>query len=193
MRPLMVALPLVVSIVASAAADDVVIPPAFTRLGASGTSFGSAALPRLPGKPVTPQGTAPFSPEAASFKTNRAFAMPAGSRARSRDEDDDDDEDVPSKPGRLSTSFAKVPGPAPFLRNRSLGPHLVPDAQFDLNDKTSLGVITPATSDGKTKLPLGTLATPAPFSPVGRSTASHAIQKSKDLGFGLSLEYRFGH
>lgn len=108
------------------------------------------------------------------------------------DEDDDEDDPTPVKPGSLPTSFVKVPTPVPMLKNRSLGPHLKPDATYELNDRTTIGIISQL--DGlRASTVMSTLgrAQLLPSSIRTTSTPAHSM-RSRDLGLGATLEFKLG-
>lgn len=187
----------------ASAISDGVRPPSITRAGPYGDPLllepSTSALPRWSpdqhgrmkagGGALSPERSAnmPRSPRAASS---------GGTGATRPADDDDDDEDVPTRPGTLPTAFPKLPDPAPFAKRRSLGPHLAPDLSYQADERASLGLIgNTSRLDGRT--------TPSFVLPTsGRSATSGQLPKAsslpssaskRDVGLGLSFEYRFGH
>jgi hypothetical protein len=181
----------------AAAAADATRPPAFALAGPYGDPFALAVRRGLP----LPQELMGIAAEPRGEKNGRALAQdritpPAGgsgTAAKRKDEDDDDDEDddpVPAKPGSFPTTFMKVPDPVPNVKKRSMGPHLRPDAEFALDDKTTFGIISQLdrlhTSAAQTIL--GKSAAPT----VSTRTLPGATSHGRDLGFGASLEFKLG-
>lgn len=170
--------------IALLSAPPVVVAP-------SGLPMVPDFVPHVPGRRT--EGSLTADPPA--IRT-RAQAVKAADGVKGKqDEDDDEDEDdptPPAKPGSLSTSFVKVPTALPIVKNRSLGPHLKPDVTFDLNDRTTVGVISqldglrPSTvmsALGRTQL--------LPPSMRPSSAAPHSM-RSRDLGLGATFEFKFG-
>ena len=188
-----------VTLLASAAAAESTRPPAFALAGPYGDPFALAVRRGLP----LPQDLTGIAAEPRADRTGRAstqdrIAIPAGGtgtgaakRKTDDDEDDDDDDDpVPAKPGSFPTTFMKVPDPVPNVKKRSMGPHLRPDAEFALDDKTTFGIISQLdrlhTSAAQTILGKGAAPTVSTRSLPG--TTSHG----RDVGFGASLEFKLG-
>ena len=176
--------------------------PSFLQAGPYGDAILLAPTPLGPVGHVPP-GTGPVSIAGTwPIERGRPFPGPtkifslrsvSGAAVSTAADDDDDDEPHPSRPGTLPKGFTKLPDPTPYLRNRSLGPHLVPDAEYPLTDRTTLGLIGQLDRlDGKigqsVVIPSNSRLAPATGLRAGVSPAS----RSKDLGLGLSLEYKFG-
>ena len=78
-------------------------------------------------------------------------------------------------PGTLSRDYVKIPSPIPNIRNRSLGPHLSPDAEFDVTSRTSMGVLGRA---DRLDVRPGVGIVPS--------------VRARDLGAGVVLQYKLG-
>ena len=157
----------------------------------------ASGLPRLP---LVRSDRAPGSRSASRPSLTAVQGTGGGTKsmpARDLDEDDDEEEDAPTRPGRLPTSFPKLPDPSPLAKRRSLGPHLSPDLSYDATDRASFGVIgNSARLDGRTT---SSFTSPTASSRLGASTigakasaAPTSASKSRDVGLGLSFQYRFG-
>lgn len=193
---------LVASMTAAAPVAGAATLPAFTEAGPYGDPLLLAPAPirsnatllgpiRFVDRPASGR---PIPTRVDPTKVFPRFSNSPTAATTGGDDDGDEDEDPrPSRPGTLPRSFVRTPDPSPSLRNRSLGPHLVPDAEFPLNERASLGVIGQAGRlDGRISqsvtVPIAARATP----PSGPKIGPAAGPKTRELGLGLSLEYRFG-
>ena len=84
-------------------------------------------------------------------------------------------DDAPVRPGTLGRDYVTIPAPIPNLRNRSLGPHLSPDAEFDVTSRTSMGVLGRA---DRLDVRPGAGIVPS--------------VRARDLGAGVVLQYKLG-
>lgn len=110
------------------------------------------------------------------------------------DEDDDEDDDRPIRPGTLTTNPVKIPTYDRRLQSRPVAPHLNPDVTYDLNSRTSIGVFSDGTQlDVKSGTALGSvlgLRGKDADSKAGSSVLPGV--KAKEIGAGITLQYRFG-
>lgn len=121
-----------------------------------------------------------------------AQKSPAGTNTLGDDEEDDEDSPTSlTRPGGLQTSFVKLPNMTPQMKPRTtLGPHLHPDAEFDLGDRASIGIL--GIADGLRPSTIssalgrgfpGTYGAKAPASPNSRP---------RDIGIGATFEIKLG-
>ena len=117
-------------------------------------------------------------------------------KAGSAEEEDDDDEDAPTRPGALNRGFARLPNPTPFLRNRSIGPHLSPSAEYQLSDRAAVGLIGPVERLDSRVAPTTVrpgVARPSTSAPASRTGSISTSSRGRDVGgWGLSLDYKLG-
>ncbi len=169
------------------------LPPTFTQVG----PYGGPLVVKPPRHPAGSGATSLLAATPAAFgnSTHRALgSSPERERPSSvssalkpqDNEDDDDDDDVPRKPGTISRDHVKIPDATPNLKRArpTLGPHLTPLREFEITDRTSLGVFGQA---DRIETRFGSQAN------ASRSTTSQAPSvRARDVGAGLTLQFKFG-
>lgn len=169
--------------------------PSMALIGTHVIGPDAMAIPAAPDfMPSLPGRTRKATPTEGMASVRARLQGPklAGAAKSATDDDDDDDDDdplPPSRPGALSTSFVKAPTPVPQLKNRSLGPHLKPDVTFDLNDRTSIGIISQL--EGMRASTITSTLSRAQFLPSMVRPSSSPV-RSRDLGIGASIEFKLG-
>ena len=170
--------------------------PAFARLGPLGsisTTAVSVALPSLPDvAPILPEQSArPRSaPDPSDLRVIPAAPKVPSLSALELSKEDDDEALLP-RPGTLSTRFVTMPNPMPYLKNHSLGPHLKPDAEFDLSDRASFGVMGKLDGFGASDL-TSFLGRTQPVASGAKASSAVPAMRSRDIGFGATLEIKLG-
>lgn len=167
--------------------------PAFVLLnpaGGTATASVSPALPAVP-IPVLPDRSHPArsAPEPARLRV-MTVAPPLPALSALEMSKEEEDEARLSRPGMLSTRFVTMPSPVPSLKSHSLGPHLRPDAEFDLSDRTSIGFIGKLEGFGPSD-PLSLLGRTLPAIAGAKSSAA-PMTRPREIGFGATLEIRLG-
>ncbi len=171
------------------------IPPVFTRMSASAAAIAPVFRGRSVVDVFRPAFDSPglgsngrLGPLKWSAKDRSSASRPT--KKTEEDDDEDDDEEAPRKPGTLSRGYVTVPDPTPFLKRSgpALGPHLEPMREFDITDRTSIGVIGQAdrmeTRLGGTNATKGAVA-------IGPTGATN--NRARDMGVGLSLQFKLGN
>lgn len=169
--------------------------PVFVLLnpaGGTATASVSPALPAVPGAiPILPDRSRPArsAPDPARLRV-MTVAPPLPALSALEMSKEEDDEARLSRPGMLSTRFVTMPSPVPSLKSHSLGPHLRPDAEFDLSERTSIGFIGKLEGFGPSD-PLSLLGRTLPAIAGAKSSAAPAA-RPREIGFGATLEIRLG-
>ncbi|HMO28159.1 hypothetical protein [Enterovirga sp.] len=169
--------------------------PTFVRLDRAGgfaTASVSSALPPVPDLiPVLPDRSpwARSAPDPSRLRVMTVTpSLPAVSALElSREEDG---EEPLSRPGMLSTRFVTMPSPVPVLKSHSLGPHLRPDAEFDLSDRTSIGFI--GKLDGFGTSDVTSLLSRSLPAVAGAKSSAAPVARPREIGFGATLEFKLG-
>lgn len=123
---------------------------------------------------------------------SRAQAPIDGVASRSQSEAkpaDSEDEEAIQKPGRFSNALPILPNPAPFRQLRTMGPHLLPDLEYAVNERVNFGVLGQVDRLKGIVAPI--IARTLPIAPT-RATKATTGTRGRDAGFGLSLEMKIG-
>ena len=170
--------------------------PAFVVAGPYGSPLAMSVPATLPLVPdLVPLLPKQRREDAGSTPPSSRVQLPSAQKSGPKKDDDDDDDDdetkIPPRPGTLPTSFVKIPSPTPYLKNHSMGPHLRPDAEFDLNERTSLGILGQMDGLRSTNL-MSILNRVQPTTTTAGKTPTTPALRSRDLGFGAALEFKLG-
>jgi len=120
-----------------------------------------------------------------------ARTSPGGADIADDDEDDEDNPAPLARPGSLSRGFVKLPNPTPQLKpHATLGPHLRPDAEFDLGNGASLGFL--GIADGLSPATISSTFSRVVPSAAGARTSPSPNTRPRDIGIGATFEIKLG-
>ena len=90
------------------------------------------------------------------------------------DDDEEEDDTNPVRPGTFTQSSTKIP--SRFLRTNTVAPHTgSPDISYNVNNKTTIGLFGDMTRTSRT------------------DTRSNLAKPERDVGAGVTIQYKFGH